>query len=295
MQHIDHEWVAAARDTIYRRTMARRVTTVAEAVQFVDEVGFAFLWPIKGIEAPNLFHAIAGQVRDVPMAHDDPDLSRCWSWKDQSLGGERWYYAKLLRRKATMVAPRLWGAFYALTHNYGDLEDYMERVLDGVMTHEARTIYETLLDGGAMDTITLRRTAGMGASSSKSRFERGLVELQIDMKALPVRVAEEGSWRYSFVYDIPMRHYPDLVDRARQFSTAEAWQVLIGAYIDGVAATSTKQVTRIFHVFEPMKRDVEKALDALAELDRIVPGELAPSPAKKGGRVWVSCRALEAG
>lgn len=293
MLSITPDWVVTERDRRYRRIPARRVTSLEDAAQFVDEVGIAFLWPIKGMEAPNLFHAIAGQVRDVPMAHDDPDLSLCWGWKDQSLGGNRWYYAKLLRRKATLIAPRLWGAFYALTHNYGDLDDYMERVLDGVMTHEARVIYEALLEHGPMDTVTLRKEVGLASNTSKSRFERGLVELQIDMKALPVSVAEEGAWRYSFVYDIPMRHYPDLVERARQYSTGEAWQALIGTYVDAVVVATTSQIRQMFHIFEPTKRALDRTLEALVDAGRIAPVQLAADGDQKAAKkAWASQQAL---
>ncbi|NPV66396.1 MAG: hypothetical protein HPY64_04540 [Anaerolineae bacterium] len=107
MLTLEGNWIAAERDHRYRRTPERRVRSIDDAEVFINEVGFAFLWPIKGVEAPNLFQAIAGRERDVPMAHDDPDNNLCWGWKDQSLGGRRWYYAKLLRRKATLIAPRL--------------------------------------------------------------------------------------------------------------------------------------------------------------------------------------------
>ena len=49
------------REERYCRTQERRVQTVDEARAFVERVGFCFLWPIKGIEMPSLFHAIAGQ------------------------------------------------------------------------------------------------------------------------------------------------------------------------------------------------------------------------------------------
>jgi len=294
MLTLERDWIAARRDHRYRRTPERRVRTIDAAEEFVGDVGFAFLWPIRGVEAPSLFQAIAGQERDVSMAHDDPDNGLCWGWKDESLGGRRWYYAKLLRRKATLVAPRLWAAFYALTRNYGDLHDYLEQVRDGVMTHEARLIYEALLDRGPLGTVTLRKAIGMAAEGSKTRFERGLVELQVDMKVLPVGVAEEGAWRYSFIYDIPMRRYPDLPAQARQISTAEAWRLLVGAYVDAVIATTPRQIAQVFHIFEPTTRELERALDALAAEGRIEPA-LLPGGKAESLPGWVSTAAIRAG
>ncbi len=295
MLAIDRDWIAAERSQVYRRTPERRLTAIEEAEAFIDEVGLAFLWPIKGIEAPNLFHAIAGRERDVPMAHDDPENSLCWSWKDSALGSRRWYYAKLLRRRATLVAPRLWGACYALTRNYGDLHDYMELVQDGVMTREERLIYEALLEQGPLGTVALRKAIGMAAESSKSRFERALVDLQVDMKVVPIGVAEEGAWHYSFIYDIPMRHYPELPALARQVSTHQAWRDLIGAYIDGAVAVTARQIARFFHIFQPTERDLERALEALAAAGRIeqVQVEVTPAGAGQAELFWVSRRALD--
>ena len=61
------------REFNYHRTPKRRLHTVKDAQIFVEEVGFCHFWPIKGVETPNLFHAIAGRVRPVPMEHADPD------------------------------------------------------------------------------------------------------------------------------------------------------------------------------------------------------------------------------
>jgi len=65
MRFIKKKQIESLRDRIYRRTHARRVQTPREAEKFVEEVGFCMFWPIKGMEMPNLFHAIAGRVRDV--------------------------------------------------------------------------------------------------------------------------------------------------------------------------------------------------------------------------------------
>lgn len=91
------------REFNYRRTPERRVRTIEDARAFVEEVGFCHFWPIKGIEMPNLFHAIAGRVRPVPNEHNDPDGSKCWGWKDLALDKRWWYYGKFLRHLASQA------------------------------------------------------------------------------------------------------------------------------------------------------------------------------------------------
>ena len=101
---VSKDWVLRQRAYRYRCVRDRRVQTLTEARAFVDDLGFVHFWPIKDVELPNLFHAIAGCARPVPMEHDDADMSKCWGWKDSSLGQRWWYYGKLLRRRATLVS-----------------------------------------------------------------------------------------------------------------------------------------------------------------------------------------------
>jgi len=253
------------REFLYHRTPERRLHTVEEARAFVEEVGFCHFWPIKGAELPNLFHAIAGRERPVPMEHDDADIGKCWGWKDESLDKKWWYYGKLLRRRATLVSLAILPYFYALSENYGDLNDYLEEYEAGMMTAEARAIYEALLEHGPLDTVRLRREAHMSAESAKARFERTLTELQVGLKVLPVGVAEAGAWKYAFTYEILQRHLPELPEQARQIGRGEARRVLVARYLDNEVAAERKMIGQAFHVFRWTPRELDRTIAALLE------------------------------
>lgn len=289
MSAISQEWVAAERARRYRRTPELRVRTVEEARAFVDDVGFCHFWPIKGIEMPSLFHAIAGRVRAVPMAHDDPDLSKCWGWKDRSLGERRWYYAKVLRRRATLISLRLMPHFYACSENYGELDDYLESYRDGKLTMEAKLIYEALLEHGPLDTVRLRREARMAAESAKTRFERALVELQVGFKVLPVGIAEAGAWHYAFVYEIVQRHYPELPAQARSIGRGEARRELVQQYVDNVVATDRATIRRVFHVLNWTRSEVERTVVDLLDKGTVRQVQVEGAPSTQA----VSTRAME--
>lgn len=257
------------REFRYRRTPGRRVQTVESARTLVDDLGFCFLWPIKDIEMPSLFHAIAGRARPVPMKHNDPDLSKCWGWKDRALGLRWWYYGKLLRRRATLISLDLLPCFYACSENYGELDDYVEEYRAGTLSAEAKAVYEALLDYGPLDTVRLRREARMAAESAKSRFERALVELQVGLKVLPVGVAEAGAWRYAFVYDIVQRHYPDLPSQAQQIGRSEARRKLVSRYVHNVIAADRAMIARVFHVLRWTPTELDRTLDAVLKAGSI--------------------------
>jgi hypothetical protein len=221
-----------------------RVSNPAGALNFVNERGFTFFWPITGIDLPSLWKAVAGD-RPVPDDHDDPGHVT-WGWKDAALPKKIWYYGKILRRKATIISLDMAPYFYALTENYGSPEeDYLLAYEEGRLTQAAKQLYETLLDKGSLDTISLRKEARL-LNAKESVFNRALEDLQKDFKILPVGVAEVGAWRYAFRYDITTRHMPGLAEQARPIGEAEARTRLVEVYIASVGAAQLRDVTRLF-------------------------------------------------
>jgi hypothetical protein len=223
---------------------AGRIASPRQAVKYVNERGFIHFWPIKNVDLPSLWVAVAGN-RPVADAHDDPGHVT-WRWKDQSLGKKIWYYAKVLRRKATLISLETAPYFYALSENFGSPEeDHLVAYREGRLTLAAKQVYEALLEG-AMNTIDLRRAARLTSKTSDSEFARALDALQADFKILPVGVAEAGAWRYAFIYDIVPRHMPELVENARSIGEAEARSRLAFLYLRSVGAALPRDVSRLF-------------------------------------------------
>ena len=219
---------------------------------------------------PNLFHAIAGRVRDVPNEHDDPDIGKCWGWKDDALDKRWWYYGKLIRRRATMVSLDLLPAFYACSDNFGDLEhDFLEEYRDGRLSLEEKNVYEALLENGPLDTVELRKKARLANDSAKYKFDKTLTELQARLKVLPVGVAPVGAWRYAFKYDIVARWYPDLSERARPISRRQAQTTLVLRHLRNIVAATRAELFRTLDVLAWTKSEFEAALGRLLEDGRI--------------------------
>jgi hypothetical protein len=243
----------------YRLKPGGRIKTQDEAVAFVNELGYVYLWPVKGIELPSLWVAAAGD-RPVADEHDDPGHVT-WGWKDHLLGARRWYYAKVLRKRATFIALAVAPYFYALSENYGTPEeDYLLQYQEGRMTWEAKAAYETLLAEGPLDTVSLRQMARMTSQASNSPFARALDSLQADFKILPVGVAQAGAWKYAFIYDLVHRHYPYLAEEAHSIRQAEARRMLVELYLKSVGAARARDLIRLFG-WTP--GDTERALAAL--------------------------------
>jgi hypothetical protein len=234
----------AHRTRTFGLSLTKRIYTSAQALKFVNARGFVYFWPIKGIDLPSLWTAVAGD-RPVADEHDDP-AHITWRWKDNALGKKKWYYGKILRRKATMISLEVAPYFYALSENYGSPEeDYLLAYEEGRLTQSARQVYEAILKEGPLHTIDLRTAARLG-NAKESEFNRALEYLQADFKILPVGVARAGAWRYSFIYDIVARHYPELPEKARKINESDARLKLAGLYFLSVGAAQTRDVLKLF-------------------------------------------------
>jgi hypothetical protein len=254
-----------ALDTYRRKTFfiapERRVSTIDEAIRFVEECGLAFFWPIDGVTLPSLWNAVAGD-RPVPSQHDDP-AHVTWGWKDSMLGERVWYYAKVLRKRATLISLELVPDFYALSENYGaPAEDYLMQYEQGRLPLEAKNVFEALLQEGPLDTIALRRAANLTSRKSDYRFNKALLELQADFKVLPVGVAEAGAWNYAHIYDIVSRHYPEIPEKARWIGEIDARSEILRHYFHSVGAARLRDVLKLFGW---KKGEAERALERLLQ------------------------------
>jgi hypothetical protein len=245
MNTLPIEWLQEYRARTFHLLPELRLKTQDEAIAFVKERGFTYFWPISGIILPNLWMAVAGD-RPVADAHDDPGHVT-WGWKDALLGSQSWYYAKILRKKATMLAVDVAPYFYALSENFGAYdEDYLTQYEQGRLTQEAKTVYEALLDKGPLDTVALRKAAHMSSPSSETRFNRALADLQADFKILPVAVTTAGAWHYAFAYDIVARNYPDLPEQAHHIHETQARQRLTELYLRSLGAARPADLGKLF-------------------------------------------------
>ncbi len=250
----------------FRLHPRHRLRTIDQAVEFVNERGFVFFWPNKGILFPSLWSAVAGD-RPVPDEHDDPGHIT-WDWKDKSLGKKFWYYGRVLSGRNAFISLACLPAFYALSPNYGSpTEDYLEQYAAGKLTAEAKTVYEVLLDHAPLDTLDLRRLAYMTSRESDSRFQKALTTLQMDFRILPVGISRAGAWNYAFIYDLTHHHFPGLLEEARQVSEMQAYRTLAFKYLQAVGAATVAQVKKIFRW--PMDQTLT-ALSGLAQQGKLV-------------------------
>jgi len=216
-----------------------------DAIHFINKRNFVFFWPVKNVLLPSLWGATVGN-RPVPNNHDDPGHIT-WRWKDNLLGKRKCYYGRVLRKRNTFISLEALPNFYALSPNYGDPEnDYLVQYQQGLLSVEAKNIFEALLNEGMMDSLSLRKAVRLLSPRNESRFNRALEILQADFRILPVGIAAVGTWKYAFVYDTVHHHFPNLIEKSHHINISNARCFLLEAYIKSIGACTIEVLRKLF-------------------------------------------------
>ena len=278
MSTIDLARLKAHRAHSFHLTPAKPISNPAQALDFVNQRGFIFFWPITNVDLPSLWTAVSGD-RPVADEHDDPGHIT-WGWKDDSLDKKIWYYGKILHRKATFISLKIAPYFYALSDNYGSPEqDHLIAYQEGRLTLAAKQIYDALLEHGSLNTLDLRKEARL-QNAKESEFNRAVEDLQRDFKILPVGIAEAGAWHYAYRYELTARHFPELAEQARVIGESEARQKLAELYLLSIGAAQKRDLAKIFGwPPELVKRTADKLVQA---------GKLAEAGHPKEAGTWLA-------
>jgi hypothetical protein len=180
----------------------RPVRSIERAAAFVEDVGFALLFPARGVDLPSLYNAaterLTGTFWEVEWG---PDAERVWGWKDElPLRGRAWY-GKLLTGRASLLAPGLLADLYPRS---GRPDDFTEAPL----SDDARRIAEVLLLSGPTSTAALRETLSMEGRKGQARFSSAVSELGRHLVVTNFGVeARDAGWPAA-VLELTTRAFP---------------------------------------------------------------------------------------
>lgn len=225
----------------------KRITDFYQAEDFVNKRGFIFFWPVRGFNFPSLWVATAGN-RPVPNEHDEPGHIT-WKWKDQALGMNIWHYAKIIKLKATIISLEILPYFYTISKPMDPTEEDVPTKLfyEGKLSLDEKIIYEAIRDSGPMHTIELKQIhRHLIQNSSESRFHLAMGRLQANFNIMPIGIAEVGSWRYAFIYNLTNRQFPGLYNQTRYFNEYESREKLLELFFLSMGCGEKKEISRFF-------------------------------------------------
>src|SRR4029453_11898345 len=133
----------------------RPIRSIGRAGAFIDDVGFALLFPIAGVALPSLYEAASEQPVPLSELAWGPDAQRGWGWKDElPRKGLAWSGRLLAGGRASFLAPELLADCYPRA---GEPDDFRQAPLGA----EARRVAETLLASSPLPTAVLRQAVGL--------------------------------------------------------------------------------------------------------------------------------------
>ncbi|TDU91760.1 hypothetical protein EV138_5373 [Kribbella voronezhensis] len=158
----------------------RRIGSVERAGKFIDDVGFALLFPAPKPIAPSLWEAVADEDDEPFGSGMGENEQRVWTWKDElPRRGLAWYGAYLGGR-GSFLSPALLAALYP---GDGELDDH-ERLDLSPAAHEIAAA----LAVEPLSSATLRQLLG-----DKNRYQRAIGELQKNLLVTTAGVQESSN------------------------------------------------------------------------------------------------------
>jgi hypothetical protein len=226
------------RDRCWRRDESLRLDTAADAERFIDQAGFAACLTDARRPGPSLYIAVCGRRDAVMPRHvqQDEEASHTWVLKDEILARGRVYYGKLLRGKATFVAPRLVPHFHAVC---GLRRSDEARRLG----RPAQALLRVLRREWEIATIDLRQESGV---KDRQTFNQAIDELQAAMLVVPSAVVYRP---FTYIWTLAIGRFPDQL--RRRVSRPIAVREIARAYLAGAGMTSPGELSRVTGLSRP--------------------------------------------
>ena len=227
------------RDERWCREGVRQVETVLAAERFIEQVGFAACLTDSRRPGPSLYVAVCGRRDAVMPRHvqKDAEASLTWTLKDEILRRGRVYYAKLLRGKATFLAPRMIPCFHAI---WGMRRAEESRRL----SRDAQAVLRVLRREWEMATSDLRAESGV---RDRAALTRALDELQAAMLVVPSAVFYQP--KFTYIWTLAVGRFPDPL--RRRMNRGAALREIARSFLSGAGQTPRGELARVTGLSRP--------------------------------------------
>lgn len=230
---------------------ARRIGSFERAAAFVDDVGFALLFPKARLALPSLWEAASDRPLSSLPQDWGPDIERVWRWKDELPKRRRAWYGRFLHGRPSFLSPALLAELYPRA---GRPDDFREAGLG----RDARRIAEVLLASGPTSSAVLRQAVGLDGKAGGARFSQALSELGRELVVTHFGAQDEGSGWPAAVLELSARAFrlrvPRGPDAARLAAAARFLDTMIAARPADLARAFGWTTSESRVVFEELER-----------------------------------------
>ncbi len=275
------------------RIAGNPVRTIEDAREFLDDVGFCMMFPLRhpfAAPMPTFIGAYAGTDVALPyaqIAFADARAKEATAMMVRLLRDKSAFESNILEESPLVISAEMFPYFYALV---GDKTPKTPPKMTGAhkVSRLALDIYTALDKHGAATKDELKgEYLARGGAISDAGMDRALSELWAILKTTRVDYSPErgASW------NLLAKWAPEAARRGSQMSAAEALSAIISRYLMAVVAADEKDVEEFVGQFASRSRASEtvKALIGARQLTRLPMdsskallqiAEVAPAPEK---------------
>ena len=239
----------------------RPLGRIDRAARFVDDVGFALLFPKAGIELPSLWEATTDRPLHTAEHDWGPDMEKVWTWKDELPRRGLCWYGEFVRGRKSFLSPTLLNDLYPRS---GSPED----IAEGTFSPEAYRIARILLSSGPQPTAALREALDVEGRAGAERFLRAVGELGRALVITNFGTEEGGGGWPSAVLELTTRVFTIAPDRDPQTSRLNVART----FLDTMIAAQPNHLGNAFHMGATAARTAFEELVERGEAERDGPG-----------------------
>ena len=177
----------------------RRIGSIERAAAFIDDVGFALLFPKRGLAAPSLWEAVSDRPLEALPSDWGLDIQRMWGWKDELPERRLAWYGRFLFGRPSFLSLEMLRLLYPRA---GRPDDFRDADLGA----DARRVAEVLLSSGPTASAILRQATGLEGKPRGARYTKAVTELGRALVVTHAGTEDLGNWP-SAVLDLTARRF----------------------------------------------------------------------------------------
>lgn len=193
------EEIELYRDRLWRREEARKVDSVGQVEEMVEDLGFCLGLTDVRKDLPSVYVAVCGR-RDAFMPRNvqkDFEASRAWVFKDDVIARGNVYYGKLVKGHSWFLSRRMIPVFNSI---WGVSRKSEKEELSA----NAQIVLKVLRKEWEMATADLRAECGF---ANKADLTKAIDELQKRMKVVPQEVLYVP--KFTYIWTLAEARFPD--------------------------------------------------------------------------------------
>jgi 23S rRNA pseudouridine2605 synthase len=235
------------------------IRTLEEAREFIDEVGFCLMYPLRPPKlGPTFFGATVGSDTDLPLqqqAFRDPRAVAATELMIRLLRNQFAFEANTFGETPFLFSASVFPYFYATVTDYHPKQPPKKRGREKASPLLIDT-FRLLQQHGPMNKQQLH--SELGGDLSEAGIDHALHDLWSALKIARVDYTPQtGS-----LWDVLYRWAPKMVDEGTHISVGEALSALLSRYVDSVIAADQNDIEDFFSVIAPRSR-VRETVNAL--------------------------------